>query len=139
MATSKFIVRFNKAQAGIEVVIPDGRRLSGEEIEILKSMGFAWHRKNHYYYTKYTDEKMKLIKECFIGKDAQLPSKTETKVIAEMAAAAAAQRAKEKKERPAKKETSVERMNRLEDMMVKMMEMMTAQAAANLVVSIPKR
>ena len=33
MATSKFIVRFNRAQAGIEVVIPDGRRLSGEEIE----------------------------------------------------------------------------------------------------------
>lgn len=128
MAT-KFIVRFNKAQAGIEVLIPDGRRLSGEEIEILKSIGFAWHRKNHYYYTKYTEEKMKLIKECFIGKDAQLPSKTETKVIAEMAAAAA-QKAKEKKERPAKKETASERMNRLEDMMMKMMEMMAAQAAA---------
>ena len=34
MATSKFIVRFNKAQAGIEVVIPDGRRLIGEELSM---------------------------------------------------------------------------------------------------------
>lgn len=79
------IFSFNTDHCGIEFRVTDGRRLSNDETAILKSLGFAWHKKNHYYYTKYTDDKYELIKACCLAKDSQFPAKTKDKVMSEMA------------------------------------------------------
>lgn len=83
---TRAVIRYNKAKAGIELVIPDGRRLSADELAVLRSLGFCWHKKCKYWYTKYSDEKMGIIKASFLGKEAQFPATTETKLMKQMAA-----------------------------------------------------
>ena len=85
-AKATAIIKFNKEVNGIELIIPDGRHLSSDELEILRSLGFCWHRKKLLWYTRYTDEKYELIKASFLGKESQFPAKTEQKVMKEIAA-----------------------------------------------------
>ena len=134
-ATQAAVVRFNKEAGGIEVVFPDGRRLSSEEKGILKSLGFAWHRRNGYYYTHYTDEKYELVKASFLGKDSVLPAKIEQKVMAEIAAEARARREAKRAEQP-KRNTSAAKVDALEakvdaltDAMTNLVKALTPQAA----------
>ena len=134
MATKKngnarAVIRYNKDRAGIELVLPDGRRLTSEELGILKSVGFKWHKKSKYWYTVYSDEKLELIKSTFLGKEAQFPAVTEQKIIRQMAAERAAREAKKKESKPKTEKSSKtesSRMDALEQQMAQLAQMMEA-------------
>lgn len=122
--SEKAIIRFNKDAAGIELVIPSGRKLEQAELQVLRSLGFCWHRKNKYYYTRYTEEKMELIRASFLGKEAQFPAKTAEKVVKEMAAAKAKAEAEApKKARAPRAGSQAARLEVLEGNMAKLTEM----------------
>lgn len=129
---AKATIRFNKDRAGIELIIPDGRRLTADELNILKEIGFKWHKKSHYWYTVYSDDKMKLIKETFLGKEAQFPAQTETKIIRQMAAERAEREAQAKASKPkkAKKLTKTEEFDNLEQKVNQLYELISAMAEA---------
>lgn len=135
---ARAVIRYNKAKAGIELVIPDGRRLTTAELEVLRSLSFCWHKKEKYWYTKYSDEKMEVIKASFLGKEAQFPAVTETKLMRQMAAekasatrAAKAERKPSSKKAPAKTADSdlEERFAAMEAKMAALVDAVTALAA----------
>lgn len=120
-------IKFNQEKGGIELSIPDGRRLTAAERQELKELGFSWHRKNGYYYCRYTEERMAAIKKSFL-KDSKFPAAKEEKKVSESAhelaeQRAAAQAAKPKKE--PKKSAQAARLDALEDNMAKLTELLT--------------
>lgn len=127
---AKATIRYNKDRAGIELIIPDGRRLTADELGILKSIGFKWHKKSKYWYTLYSDDKMALIKETFLGKEAQFPAQTETKIIRQMAAERAEREAKAKASKPqkAKKLTKTEEFDNLQQKVNQLFDIVMAMA-----------
>ena len=129
-AAAKAVIRYNKEKGGIELVIPDGRRLLPEELAILKSVGFKWHKKSKYWYCLYSDERMKLIKETFLGKEAQFPATTETKIIKQVAAERAAREAKKAESKPKdKKPSKSDELEELKTAVAQLAEMMAAMMA----------
>lgn len=126
---ARAVIRYNKDKAGIELVIPDGRRLTTEELTTLKSIGFKWHKKSKYWYTVYSDEKLELIKATCLGKEAQFPAVTEQKVIRQMAAERAVREEKKKESKPKagkSSKTESSRMDALEQQMAQLAQMMEA-------------
>lgn len=134
---ARAVIRYNKAKAGIELVIPDGRRLTTAELEVLRSLSFCWHKREKYWYTKYSDEKMEVIKASFLGKEAQFPAVTETKLMRQMAAekASATRAAKERKPQSKKESAKTtdsdleERFAAMEAKMAALVDAVTALAA----------
>lgn len=126
---ARAVIRYNKDKAGIELVLPDGRRLTTEELTTLKSIGFKWHKKSKYWYTVYSDEKLELIKATCLGKEAQFPAVTEQKVIRQMAAERAVREEKKKESKPKagkSSKTESSRMDALEQQMAQLAQMMEA-------------
>lgn len=115
--TAAIVVRFNADKGGIELDIPQGRRLTTSEKAELKELGFSWHRKNGYYYSRYTEERMAAIKNSFL-KDSKFPAATQEKKVAAQAEALEKERAAARAAKP-KKETKAsaqeKRIAELED------------------------
>lgn len=135
---ARVVLRYNKAKAGIELVIPDGRRLTAAELEVLRSLHFCWHKKEKYWYTKFSAEKMEVIKASFLGKEAQFPAVTETKLMQQMAAEkASANRAAKAEKKPSSKKVPAkaadsdleERFAAMEAKMAALVDAVTALAA----------
>ena len=132
-ADARAVIRYNKEKNGIELILPDGRKLNQTELLTLKSLGFCWHKMQKYWYTRYSDEKMEVIRTSFLGREAQFPAVSETKLMKQMAAekaAAAAKKAETKKTATPKKATAAaaadERLASLEQQMAQMAEALTA-------------
>lgn len=132
-ADARAVIRYNKEKGGIELILPDGRKLNQTELLTLKSLGFCWHKMQKYWYTRYSDEKMEVIRASFLGREAQFPAVSETKLMKQMAAekaAAAAKKAETKKTATPKKATAAaaadERLANLEQQMAQMAEALTA-------------
>ena len=126
---SRMVIRFNKERAGVELVIPDGRRLTSDELSTIKSLGFIWHKKSKYWYTRYSDEKWELIKASCIGKDAQLPAVKETKLIKQMAVERKAREEEKAKSKPkSKKPTKTEQFDELAAKVDKLAELVFKMA-----------
>ena len=129
-ADARAVIRYNKEKGGIELILPDGRKLNQTELLTLKSLGFCWHKMQKYWYTRYSDEKMEVIRTSFLGREAQFPAVSETKQMAAEKAAAAAKKAETKKTATPKKATAAaaadERLASLEQQMAQMAEALTA-------------
>lgn len=90
MAETKVIIRFNKEQGGIELEFGKGVKLGEAEMNTLKEHGFTWHRKNHYWYSRYTAERIDWVRKTFKD-EAKALTKTVEKSVAETAAKKAAE------------------------------------------------
>lgn len=123
--TAIITVKFNQEKGGIELSIPDGRRLTSAERAELKELGFSWHRKNGYYYSRYTEERMAAIKKSFL-KDSKFPAAKEEKKVSEAAHELAEQRAAAQAAKPKKepKPSQSARLDALEDNMAKLTELL---------------
>lgn len=82
---SNFVISWNKEQGGIELRIAKGRHLTeSEKKELMDRKGLAFNWKGHgdpkyYWYTNFSDEKLELIKNSFIGKEGvELPKLTKS-------------------------------------------------------------
>lgn len=96
----KCTIRFNKAVGGIEIV-PEGRLPEAEwraANDIFKSNGFQFHKKNSYWYTVYSEEKMAWVRKIFKPKGLTKADEAATKAKAEERAAQKASTKKPKKE-----------------------------------------
>jgi len=103
------LVSYNRNAVGIEVRFPKDRRLTQSELNEVKELKLSWHRKNHYYYTRFSEEKLEAIKKSFIGKETTLPKATATKEMVKLAAEKAAS-APVKKPRTSKTAEAIEQM-----------------------------
>lgn len=128
--TPKAIVRFNKAQGGVEVVIPrELKVLSAAEREELKQeIGFQWHRTQHYWYFLYSDEAYEALKQSFLKDILKFPSeKEEAKAIPGLREKADQKRlerdAKKQKKQAAKKQAPVFDEEMMMAMFTKFMQM----------------
>lgn len=54
---------YNKTEGGLEIHIARGYSLSGEEKDWLKANHFNWHRSQFKYYTLFSEELLKEIKQ----------------------------------------------------------------------------
>lgn len=106
-ANEVITIRFNQEKGGIELAIPDGRRLTPSEKDELKTLGFSWHRKNGYYYTRYTEERMKAIKKSFL-KDSKFPAAASEKKLLAAASELEAQRAAARASEPKRAKASAQ-------------------------------
>ena len=122
---SKALIRYNAKQGGIELLFPEGRRLDDTEKKTLKDIGFVWHKRLGYYYTRYSAEKKELITASFVGHEAKFPAKGEKETAARAAELAAERAAKA----PAKKTTNSEMVAALQEQLAKLTEMNLAQSA----------
>ena len=114
-ATSAIVVRFNQDKGGIELDIPTGRRLTQSEKTELKELGFSWHRKNGYYYSRYTEERMTAIKNSFL-KEAKFPAAAQEKKVATQAEALEKERAAARAAKPKKETKASAQEKRIEEL-----------------------
>ena len=114
-ATSAIVVRFNQDKGGIELDIPTGRRLTQSEKTELKELGFSWHRKNGYYYSRYTEERMAAIKNSFL-KEAKFPAAAQEKKVATQAEALEKERAAARAAKPKKETKASAQEKRIEEL-----------------------
>lgn len=114
-ATSAIVVRFNQDKGGIELEIPTGRRLTQSEKTELKELGFSWHRKNGYYYSRYTEERMAAIKDSFL-KEAKFPAAAQEKKVATQAEALEKERAAARAAKPKKETKASAQEKRIENL-----------------------
>lgn len=130
--TTVITVKFNQEKGGIELAIPDGRRLSTAERNELRELGFSWHRKNGYYYTRYSEEKMAEIKQSFL-KDSKFPAATSEKKVAAAAQELEAKREAERAAKPkkeTKKSAQAQRLDALEENMASISTMLAQLVGA---------
>lgn len=113
--TSAITVRFNADKGGIELDIPQGRRLTTSEKAELKELGFSWHRKNGYYYSRYSEERMAAIKNSFL-KDSKFPAATQEKKVAAQAEALEKERAAARAAKPKKETKASAQEKRIENL-----------------------
>ena len=114
-ANEVITIRFNQEKGGIELAIPDGRRLTPSEKDELKTLGFSWHRKNGYYYTRYTEERMKAIKKSFL-KDSKFPAAASEKKLSAAASELEAQRAAARASKPKRETKASAQEKRIEEL-----------------------
>jgi hypothetical protein len=114
-ATSAIVVRFNQDKGGIELDIPTGRRLTQSEKTELKELGFSWHRKNGYYYSRYTEDRMAAIKNSFL-KEAKFPAAAQEKKVATQAEALEKERAAARAAKPKKETKASAQEKRIEEL-----------------------
>lgn len=131
---SKAVVRYNRAQGGIELVLT-GIQLDDADKAKIHELGIGkWHKRDHYYYGEFTEEKIEAIRKSDFIKSlgATLPPKKADAEVSKTAKVKAEEKAKKKASAPTKRASVDARLTALTEQMASMAQALTAltQAAA---------